>query len=348
MDNNLKKSIESILNAEDSLELVKLSELITQPIMPLKYTGIDSKVFNYWRKNNITSIPADAKQQWYKLDFQDIIWLYIVDDLRKFKLSIEVIQTIKKTLFDTINPTEFGETIENVKKGKTIIDIAKKKQIDELLEKITQNLTPEEKEIVIHSLDADQIENTIKTTGFKFTLLNSMVLSSIINRQEVGLLCYPDGKFFPFLDEFIDYKIPWNKILFTTHLYISITSQFIKFLNSVLTSEGLDKLKKNQKFSTQEEEVSLEYVSRFGLLNPVEVEILRLLKDKNIKIIEITKENDTGSLLVKVSSSRKLTPKEFEASMHNLIIDKFSAVEIIRGNDGMIHLKIKKTKKIKK
>lgn len=71
-----------------------------------KGAGKEYRLINYWDNEGLIPSKRDSNKQWRKFSIMDIIWLDIIEDLRKFGYSIEKIRKVKEQLHVQYKNTE--------------------------------------------------------------------------------------------------------------------------------------------------------------------------------------------------------------------------------------------------
>jgi DNA-binding transcriptional MerR regulator len=313
-NNGLNKIAQTLFN-KDSMDFLLNYK---KKIILLKDTDISSRNFKYWKDESLlmSKEEKEGKRKWERLSFPDLIWLYCIDDLRKFNVSLDTIREIKKTLSERVAPELIQESLEDIKND------PKYKTQKNKINKIFTDL----EDLDISEADKKEVKAFLADKNFvmklqelySFTLFELILLSSIINIQEVGFLWFSDRSCFPYISELHTFASYVSSKFYLSHIYISITNQYKRFLSS-------GNIKK--------------YALEYKLLSRGELEVLSYLQDDEFYEIAINKERKftlinakTKILYDKVkykSWERGLILKYPYCSVKNIVHDgKISAIEL--------------------
>jgi ribose 5-phosphate isomerase RpiB len=322
------KKINNILGEIKPERYIELYELLNNDCFPFSETKIDHYEFNYWKSKGLTpTLPQLKKHQKIHFSFNltDYIWIMLLKDMRDLGVPVRILLKIRDEMYDNISIQEVLDSLNKIKE--TAFKKINEVKLSELFEKIdSMDFNNEQKETFKKSLLEKKVPSIIDDYKITFSKLQSMIISAIENRQEVGILICNDGTFGPFFEEFFDFGVSFADLFYAPHVYVSIKNHIFKFLSD----ENKDK-----------------FINRFSLLTHEEQEIIRHLKDKAVKSIEICKPQDnTKNLILKIKIPKKIKQDDTNAIAKYLEINKFQSIEIKKGNDGYIHIEINKTKKI--
>ena len=97
--------------------LSSLNEKLNKKIYSIKFiVGISKQVLNIWKNESLIPLYKSNKKGWLKFSLVDILWIGIIEELKKFGFTFEKILSIKKQLLlvDEIieNDDDVGEKIE--------------------------------------------------------------------------------------------------------------------------------------------------------------------------------------------------------------------------------------------
>ena len=85
---------------------------LLERFIPLRWTGITSRVFSAWRKEGLIDIPflnEDRERERVVLTVAEYIFLQVLVSLRLFGLSVQALKVVKNILMDTADPEELME-----------------------------------------------------------------------------------------------------------------------------------------------------------------------------------------------------------------------------------------------
>ncbi len=106
--------------------LLSLNEKLNEQIYSIKYiTGISKQVLNKWKNELLIPLYESNDKGWLKYSLVDILWIGIIEELKKFGYTFEKILIVKKQLLhlDEIieNDDDDGEQIELI--NLAVVDI---------------------------------------------------------------------------------------------------------------------------------------------------------------------------------------------------------------------------------
>ncbi len=249
----MKKIYPSELNGPISLEQALKHGKLLEGVFSVKESGIDSKIFHSWKLDEL--LPTVPKGGWADLSFIDYLWLQTLETMRKFGCSKKLMKDLCNNLF-----------IEAYK-----LDLRKitlKDNVAHLtnLSKM-RTLTNDEDEF-LKACEAE-LDDPIKmgVTDYDINYFYQLVLKCFINNTEVGIVIFEDGKFNTYElsnslqneSNLLDLSVP--------HLLIPI-NYFIK------------------RFVVDEEKE--QFLTRTGILNSQEYEVIKQIRNKNVTRLTIT------------------------------------------------------------
>ena len=267
---------------------------LLEGVFSVKDTGIDSKIFHSWKIAGLLSTVEKGK--WAQLSFIDYLWLRSLECMRKFGCSLKTMLALHEELF-------IKAYQENLSKKTLEANVA-------YLTKLSKQrpLTIEETNFLeeYRNTLADKI--LISTTNYGVNYFYQLVLKCFIHNNEVGLVIFEDGSFKTYEltpsinkdSQAIDLSMP--------HLLIPI-SYFIK------------------QFIVAEEKER--FLNTTGLLNDQEYEVVKQLRNKNIKKITITFNDATHKIeKIEPESTGIIKGEEARRIMELLGLKNYSGIEL--------------------
>lgn len=252
--------------------------------IPLKESGISARVFNHWKNSGLVLAPEkkNEKRKREILSFVEFLWLKCVEEMRDFGIHYEIIIAVKKKLFTDVDPCDLQNAFNEVKKGSDnkFLFERYKKHIADIK---NSTLNEKEKEAWLSIFDSDSFFKEIFKV-IKFNYFELLLLSSIDNKQEFGILIKKD-RIIPYLDELLEFDAKRKEFFYETHVYFSITKIYHDFLN---------------------EETKQKYSSSCLLLNENENAVLSFMKKEEFQEISIKKEKDQTMLTGKMKIPYKV------------------------------------------
>ncbi|MBK0403077.1 hypothetical protein I5M27_08765 [Adhaeribacter sp. BT258] len=294
----------------DSESFAALFERLTTPLLLLKDSGVASKNFNDWRRADLWFDDESEKRTWTKLSFEQHIWLKMLQQLRQFGCSTELILSVKQQLL--VVP-DFEAAFKQYEQ-----------RFYSELKKLS--LSPDEEAKQIESFKSGELFKQLKETavgqelGAGMSMLRSLLIAALVKHQHAAILVYPDSRVVPWLDEIslIDPEV--QKLFKRTHFYLSITEHLMEFLTDP------DKER---------------FIAPLQLLSPEELQVLRALRDNTIKTITIQTEKDSKSKKVSktmfTTKGGVIDSQDQEAIMDILLNKKYKSFEFDRRNGNRFY-----------
>lgn len=267
---------------------------LLEGVFSVKDTGVDSKIFHSWKIAGFLSTVQKGK--WAELSFIDYLWIRSLECMRKFGCSHKTMRAIHEELF-------IKAYTENLAKKTMQENVA-------YLTKLSKQrpLTSEENDFLEASgkILADTI--LMSTTNYSVNYFYQLVLKCFIHNNEVGLIIFEDGSFSTYELAPIIKSESQQIDLSTPHLFIPI-SYFIK------------------QFIAEEEKEK--FLKPTGLLNDQEYEVVKQIRNKNIKRITITFNNETHSIeKIEPEVSGIIKGEEAKRIMELLGLKNYSGIEL--------------------
>jgi hypothetical protein len=201
---------------ENSLEAMELQGSLLAKNLKIRETGINSKIFHYWKMNGLAS-TIDLGV-WAEISFIEYLWLKVLESMRGFGCSLKLMQKIYYEQFIKAYDENLAErTIkDNIAYYKSIARIRPLEKLE------SQKL--EESERVAN----DPLIGVALRTEISFFF--QMVLACIIHRKDLALVIYPDETY-----EFT-YDIDLIRKSNRPHIFISLSY----FITQMLEDEKKD------------------------------------------------------------------------------------------------------------
>jgi DNA-binding transcriptional MerR regulator len=227
--------------------------------------GISARAMNSWKEKGL--LVGSNQKGWHKFNLSECIWLKIIQKLREFNISIDVIILIKEELF--CSP-----------------DIQLEVEKSQAFEKLKIALEKENLSDIADAFDSSEMkEYMIKE---KITLLDHLILDLIVTRGNSRLLFNLNGEIMVHKDNFEDQLRSYPEymdFLRTAHISVSLNSLFYEVTNELIEDDDLRAL---------------------NILSEQETVILNAIREKEIKKIEICFNDNEKPELIKVTRVNKL------------------------------------------
>jgi hypothetical protein len=286
---------------------------IGKPLGKPSQLDITPREFFYWTDKGVIDIPkAEVGQSpWSKLNLFEILWIRIVKELREFNLPFAPIAKLKNEIFMSLLDKFKANKDFAIEEVKAVFSKSKNK--DEFFEQFD-----------IEQLNDDKLRDKY---GITMNLISALISDILIFKRKISLIVCKENKEFVFLFDGNTFsylnKESIQLALQRTHLIID--------LNKLLEEYVLD-----SNLETLNEE--------FGLISEDEKELLKLIRDKQIKEIQI-KRSDDNQITYSATSKYEIRNDNVAEIKKLLRMNEFDDVRVVLRNDK--HLYIENKKKIK-
>ncbi len=298
------------LELSDNESFETLFERLTLPLLLLKDCGVGSKNFNDWRRAGLWFDDADEKRTWTKLSLEQYVWLKMIQQLRQFGCSTELIFSVKQKLIVVPDWEALFKEYEQ--------------HFYTELEKV--EMFPEGKAKQVEGFKSGETFRQLKESAegqelsAGMSILRSLLLASLVKHQHVAFLVFPDGTVTPWLDE-IHSKDPRAQKLFKrTHIYLTLTGHLMDFI-------------------TDPDKES--FIAPLQLLSNEELQVLRALRDHSLKSITIQMEKDARSKKVTktmfTTKGETIDSEDTEVILDILLNKKYKSFEFTRRNGNRFY-----------
>lgn len=282
----------SQINDPISLEHVANRGSLLNGIFSVKDSGIDSKIFHSWKIAGL--LPTVEKGGWAKLSFIDLLWLDTLETMRKFGCPKNLMKAVCKKLFYDAYEINLGKITleENIA---FLNDLSKKRP-----------LTYEE-DIFLSNTNQfinDKIYMSVLDRGINY--FYQLVTKCFVENNEVGLIIYLVGSFgtYSITNNIKDESIPVD--LSVPHILIPLSSFIRKFLADDQKEGFLDKS---------------------GVLNEQEYEVVKLIRQKNLKRLTVTLNNNEIQK-IETQESGLINENDVEKLKQILGLKKYDSIEM--------------------
>ena len=75
-----------------------LCDLFTDHVLSLDREKFSSRIINHWESNGLFNDPRIEKKGWRKFSLMEVIWLFLIHELRSFGFPLEGIRKVKECL----------------------------------------------------------------------------------------------------------------------------------------------------------------------------------------------------------------------------------------------------------
>ncbi|MFH6767907.1 hypothetical protein V8G56_04085 [Gaetbulibacter aquiaggeris] len=321
------------------MNLFNLFPKLSEKCVTLSDLDILYRVFVNWSENEIIDYKVsdsaknkDVTRKRVELNYFEALWILIVQELRLLGIPLRTIKRIKEYLFTPIDRSYFN-TLHN----------------DELLKIIKQGLPDE---ITYHidkekAFNKEVIESVLdklpESYNMYFTNLGGLVSSVLLFGHSPSLMIYKSP-----LEETKDKdKEVGPNVGF--HIFNPVANEIEAKMNG---RDFRDELVSNMMhFSIinipivpliakfYRDEALYKYTEVFALYSPSELELLKLLKQKDFQQIRIYRSHNKETFEVEITSEQDLKNNEAQVVRTLLGLKKYERAEVIFRNDKHIVIK---------
>jgi hypothetical protein len=312
------------------MDLFNLFPKLSEKHVTLNDLDIPYRVFANWSKKNIIdyTVSASAKdknvtRRRVELDYFEALWMLITKELRLFGIPLNTIKTLKDFLLAPIDTSEF------------------KKTSSEEVRELTQKAVPK----ALSQLMTDELfdKNTIDSIlnappeqyKMYFTNLGGLVSSVILFEQSPSLMLYKSP-----LANTSEFKIHIfnpiaNKLeaerrgsdfrdeLVTNLIHYSIINiPLMPLISKFYQNDALHK-----------------YSEKFALYSPSELEILKIVKNRDFKHIKIYNNQNKETFDIEITKERDIKKNKALELKTLLGLKQYERAEVLFRNDKHIVIK---------
>ena len=302
----IEQIIPRLFNEIDLAEFEKLKKIIDERRMPLHLTGVSPRTLASWKHKQLFDYPNNVR---VKLNFNDYLWLKIIQTLRGFGISLNVIQSIKEFLDQKLDVREYLKEYENKVITGFISEFKKHNYSDEELRKV---------ESIIKGKGLDDL---FKSFNLSFNLFDTLVCYLIITRSRVGILLTEDNICIPWMDIFFEINDKTKLLWQNSHLFVSFNQYLVQFLA---------------------DERLVNFILPYDILTSQEKEILDYIRSGDLKSIEISFNNTSRPETIKL----KKVHDAHDRIVDILSTNDYQQIVITKKDGKIVNIKSEITKKL--
>ncbi|WP_430409194.1 MerR family transcriptional regulator [Kordia sp.] len=98
------------MKKKEKINLVSLNKKLNEKVYSIKYiTGVSRQVLNIWKKETLIPLHVSDEKGWNTYSLVDILWIGIIEELKKFGFTFEKILCVKKQLLVIEEIVEFND-----------------------------------------------------------------------------------------------------------------------------------------------------------------------------------------------------------------------------------------------
>lgn len=256
--------------------------------------NIDPRIAKHWADKGLFTKEYD-EGAWFIFDFIDAFWLKTIVKLRAYNVSLENIKKIRDEFFNTPKTIANEENkqflIKNLKKSKLFSQMSVKHLSDEEIWKTLFKIEISNFEIILQSILLD------RTAYFLITNIEgkSLLVKEEIDKKE--------------LENDQEYKTKFKEITSKSHLRISLNEVLIDLVNTLGNEICLTKI---------------------PILTYDEAEILKKVKNEEIKSIELEIEKNSKTKIITLTEENR---EDYFKLLNEIIISRKYEYIVIHTTD---------------
>ena len=289
-----------------------LMDILGQEHFKISDLGVTSRVFSNWKIKNI--IPKVDERQWVRLNLFEYFWIQIIKDLRALGLPLKLIAQVKDQLFFrlTLREVYFDE------KGDFRDDVLRQSAGI-----ISEQEYEQFKSDMINNRDDENVSSFLNAS---IPLFFGIVISVLLDHADIKLTIDKDGEI-DFIKE--DHKMinEVNKAIKTGPLVILSLKRYVYMLMS--------------------EPTQVSTAQQLGLLNEVESEVIKAMRENNLKELVINFDPKGDHQDLTYTWEKSINQEDMENVLNQFLGKKHVSLSM-KSNDGKtVQYEYQKRKRIK-
>ena len=275
-----------------------LMDILGQEHFKISDLGVTSRVFSNWKIKNI--IPKVDERQWVRLNLFEYFWIQIIKDLRALGLPLKLIAQVKDQLFFrlTLREVYFDE------KGDFRDDVLRQSAGI-----ISEQEYEQFKSNMINNRDDENVSSFLNAS---IPLFFGIVISVLLDHADIKLTIDQDGEI-DFIKE--DHKMinEVNKAIKTGPLVILSLKRYVYMLMS--------------------EPTQVSTAQQLGLLNEVESEVIKAMRENNLKELVINFDPKGNHKDLTYTWEKSIKQEDMENVLNQFLGKKHVSLAM-KSNDG--------------
>jgi len=265
MSNETKQAIDAIRSGNRA----KLEAELLKPRFTASDTEVKHRNITHWDKSGLLN-QSTVEGKWRRYNYIEIIWLRIIDHLRSFNISLEVIKNLKDPLFSP--SISAWDIYSSSLASETIGELSK--EMEGILPEPITDLE------IIKAMQNDQ-----------YSLLFFMICDAVLLKNHWTLLMNKDGEVIPFKESQADqYGAFFNYPEFSRKTFMSVS------LTEVI-SESFRKI-----------DIDI-LTEKLEILTVKEAEVLKVLRQGGLKSLRITFDKGDEVDVIEESRVKRIDPE---------------------------------------
>lgn len=218
---------DSINLKNEHVALDKLLELRNERPLTLSKIEIGSKNFNDWRAKGLMDfLPLGDDRNWIRLNLQEYIWVRLVDLLRRYGVTYEVLSEIKKYLLEPIDLERY------------VYELGFEEYVDEKYKRARKEGQSVTKKW-LHNLLLTERKSRMAEITKRFGVLTTMDNVFLLSFMHKFLLdfIYLDGELFPYSENINPSSAIENALKTQSHIRIPLFG----FITDLIENKNLSR-----------------------------------------------------------------------------------------------------------
>ena len=276
----------------------KLMDILGQEHFKISDLGVTSRVFSNWKLKNI--IPKVDERQWVRLNLFEYFWIQIIKDLRALGLPLKLIEKVKDQLF-------FNLTLREV-----LFDEQGNFR-DDVLRKSVGDISDEEYEqIKSDMLNNSDDENVSSFLNASIPAFYGIVISLLLDHDDIKLTINQDGQV-NYIPKELDMGNYVNEAIKTGPLVVLSLKRYVYTLMS--------------------EPAQVSTAQQLGLLNEVESEVIKAMRENKLKELKITFDPEGNHKDLTYTWKKSIKQEDMENVLNQFLGKKHVSLTM-KSNDG--------------
>ena len=276
----------------------KLMDILGQEHFKISDLGVTSRVFSNWKLKNI--IPKVDERQWVRLNLFEYFWIQIIKDFRALGLPLKLIEKVKDQLFNHLSFKEVFFDEQDVFQEEILRD-NKRFITDEEFEQIKSDM--------INNRDDENVSSFLNAS---VPLFYGIVISVLLDHADIKLTINQDGEV-GFIQEDLEIGTYVLEAIKTGPLVILSLKRYLYTLMS--------------------EPTQVSTAQQLGLLNEVESEVIKAMRENNLKELVINFDPKGNHKDLTYTWEKSIKQEDMENVLNQFLGKKHVSLSM-KSNDG--------------
>ena len=276
----------------------KLMDILGQEHFKISDLGVTSRVFSNWKLKNI--IPKVDERQWVRLNLFEYFWIQIIKDFRALGLPLKLIEKVKDQLF-------FNLTLREV-----LFDEQGDFREDDLRKSVGDISDEEYEKIKSDMINNSDDENMSSFLDASIPLFFFIVANVLLDHADIKLTINQDGEV-DFIPKELDMGKHVNEAIKTGPLVVLSLKRYVYTLMS--------------------EPAQVSTAQQLGLLNEVESEVIKAMRENKLKELKITFDPEGNHKDLTYTWKKSIKQEDMENVLNQFLGKKHVSLTM-KSNDG--------------